>query len=186
MSHHQRRHGESPHREQTGHQSDGSWAGRAINRVIRGCKDATGLGKGPVITLFVLGFIFMPLLTGLVFLAMLLWTGNPTKARESLDRFSGHVKRAGKHFTNATLGQPHRSRAAAQPDMDFEDSKSESGSARHNRGPKPGAANNATRTSPSDLRKRYESLEERARRIEAFVASEEYRLEQEFEKMNKS
>ena len=121
MRHHHQRRSKGHSREGGDDRSGDCWVASVINQVIRGSKAATGLGKGPVITLFVLGFIFMPLLTGLVFFAMLFWTANPAKARESVDRFTDHVKRAGKHFTDATRGQPRPSRGATQPDVDLAD-----------------------------------------------------------------
>jgi len=189
MRHHHQRRSKGHSREGGDDRSGDCWVASVINQVIRGSKAATGLGKGPVITLFVLGFIFMPLLTGLVFFAMLFWTANPAKARESVDRFTDHVKRAGKHFTDATRGQPRPSRGATQPDVDladdalFEDNTTTAGRRQTS---SQSTAGQGTRATPRELRQRFESLEERARIIEAFVASEEYRLEREFDKMNKS
>ena len=189
MNHHHGRRRRRHHHETGEKRSGGCWVNGAISRVIRGSKDATGLGKGPVITLYVLGFIFMPLLTSMLFLGMLFWTTNPAKAREGVDRFTDHMKRAGRHLNDAAFGQPKRSHRATEPEFDIDEDEifeePTPKKARRTREPDTSREPETPAQSAKDLRERFETLEERARAIEEFVASEEYRLEREFKKMDK-
>ena len=152
--------------------------GGAINRVIRKSRDITGLGKGMIIAAYVLGFIFVPLLTGLVFLALLYWSTYPDSAQRNADRLSRQARRAARSMSG---GGMNGSRPATEPhmeDMDLEDVEAAAPPKRNREpeGPEP--------SSPGALRARFEKLEKRARTIEQFVASEEYRLQREFDKMD--
>ena len=68
--------------------SKGVWG--MIDRVVHGLSEALGLGHGMIITGFVLGFIFVPLLTAIVFLA---------------DALLGVLSRAGETSSGTCLGR---------------------------------------------------------------------------------
>ena len=143
--------------------SKGVWG--MIDRVVHGLSEALGLGHGMIITGFVLGFIFVPLLTAIVFLVTLYWVSYPEQARRHLERVSSAVRRAGHRLSDAAFARDTRT-TATEPNIDDEP-----------------PAPKRPRTTSSELRKRFEALDQRAKSIEAFVASEEYRLEREFKRM---
>lgn len=198
MSSHRHRHGRGApgkrNHAEGGHRRERSKAEHcgisgAIHRVIRGSRDATGLGKGPTIALYVVGFVFMPLLTTLVFLAMLYWTSFPSEARRNLDRVSQHTRKVGERLTESLTGSSRRYRASTEPDFadelrDFVPEREDGHEPERRREPaqrRERATDGVTR--PADIQRKFDDLERRANAIEEFVTSEEYRLEREFEKM---
>ena len=144
----------------------------AVNRVVDGLAVASGLGRGLVIAGFVVGLASTPLLTAVVFFATLYWVTYPDEARGHFDRFSAFARRAAERLSDVAFA-PRRQCHATTPDYD-----------------EPNEAHPAPQTpSPSPmssarLRERFEALERRAKSIEAFVASEEYRLEREFKRID--
>ena len=137
-----------------------------IKRVIRGLADAFGLPRGIVIAGFVLGFVFVPLLSVLAFLAALYWMNNPERTRRHIDFVSDSLRRVGDRFRRGAAGPKGRA--------------TEDDSNRHSReSPRP-------TMDPTTVYRRFERLERRARAIEEFVASEEFRLNREFRRMGRS
>ena len=147
--------------------SHGIWG--MWDRVVDGLSQALGLGHGLVITGIVFGFIFVPLLTTIVLLVTLYWVSYPEQARSQLDQVSSYVRRAGHRLSDAAFTRERR-RTATDPR--FDDVAVD----------EPPAPKRPSTTS-SELRERFEALDKRAKSIEAFVASEEYRLEREFKRM---
>ena len=137
-----------------------------IDRVVRGLSDAFGVDRWVVITAFVLGFVFAPLLTAAVFCAAWYWATYPKQARAHLEWLSGHARRVFQRLVDATF-ERRGPRVATEPDFDTAD-----------------PVEPASSTSASDLRQRFEALDRRAEAIEAFIASEEYRLEREFRRID--
>ena len=145
--------------------SHGFW--EIVERVVNGLSEALGLGHGMIITGFVLGFIFVPLLTTIVFFVTLYWVSYPGAAKRHFERFSRYIRRAGQRLSDAAF-----TRDTHATDPSFDD-------VARDEPPPP----KQPRTTPSELRERFEALDKRAKSIEAFVASEEYRLEREFKRM---
>ena len=136
-----------------------------IKRVTRGLADAFGVPRGVIIAAFVLGFVFIPLLSLIAFLAALYWVNDPERARRHVDSFFESLRRAGVRFR----------RGATQPRYGGDDA--EPGRESHEP-PRPAVH-------PPALARRFERLERRARAIEEFVASEEFRLNREFRRMER-
>ena len=136
-----------------------------IKRVTRGLADAFGVPRGVVIAGFVLGFVFIPLLSLAAFLAALYWVDHPQRTRRHADAFFDSLRRAGDRLRRGGAGARHRS-----GDGDSE---------RESREPPRPAVD------PFALVRRFERIERRARAIEEFVASEEYRLGREFRRMER-
>ena len=136
-----------------------------IKRVTRGLADAFGVARGVVIAGFVLGFVFVPLLSLAAFLVALYWVNSPERMRRRMDTFFDSMRRAGDRFR----------RAAARPEQRGADSEPGGESSEP---PRPAVDSSA-------LARRYERIERRARAIEAFVASEEFRLNREFRRMER-
>lgn len=149
-----------------------------IDRVVDGLSKALGLGHGLVITGFVLGFIFAPLLTAMVFFVALYWVSYPESAREHLEKVSTYIRRAGQRLHDAAFARRAET-AAAGPGFEEATAPRSPGSADGSSGRR-----EPHHTSLSELRARFEALDERAKSIEAFVTSEEYRLEREFKRMD--
>ncbi|MCY4350157.1 MAG: hypothetical protein OXC25_09970 [Thiotrichales bacterium] len=142
----------------------GRWARRRrgpIKRVVRGLADAFGIPRGMVIAGFVLGFVFIPLPAVLVFLAALYWVDNPERARRHVDSAFDALRRTGDRLRRSAAG---------------------SGAGRADRG-----AHEPSRphVDPASLARRFERAERRTRAIEEFVASEEFRLNREFRRMER-
>lgn len=135
-----------------------------VKRVVRGLADVFGIPRGVVVAGFVLGFVSIPLLTGLVFFAALYWVDHPERARRHVDAARDSLGRAGDRLRRGMAGSRLR-RAGAEP-------------GREPREPTPPA-------DPGALARRFERIEHRARAIEEFVASEEYRLNREFRRMER-
>ena len=136
-----------------------------IKRVIRGLADAFAVPRGVVIAGFVLGFVFIPLLTLLAFLAALYWVNDPVRARRHVDSFFDTLGRAGNRLRRGARGRRRRSA-----------DRERAGEAVEPAGPA---------VDPSALARRFERVERRARAIEEFVASEEFRLNREFRRMGR-
>lgn len=136
-----------------------------IKRVTRGLADAFGVPRGVVIAGFVLGFVFIPLLTLLAFLVALYWVNDPARTRRHVDSFFDSLGRAGSRFRRGAMRRRWRS-ADREP---------------------AGEASEPARPSvdPSALARRFERIERRARTIEEFVASEEFCLNREFRRMGR-
>lgn len=132
-----------------------------IKRVVRGLANALGIPRGIVIAGFVLGFVFIPLPALLVFLAALYWVDDPERARRHADSFFDSLRRTGSRF--------RRSAAGAGPGSAAEDPREP---------PRP-------HIDPDSLARRFERAELRTRAIEEFVASEEFRLNREFRRMER-
>ena len=147
----------------------------AINQVVRGVADAFGISRGAIIAGFVLGFIFTPLLTGLVFLAAWYWTGHPDTARRHVEWLSEQAARAAKRLNDAAFGRAERYRHAGA-DTDFSEDADTSSTSTASSPPPPSSA--------EQLKQRFEELDRRAKHIEEIVASEEYRLEREFRRID--
>ena len=133
-----------------------------IKRVVRGLADAFGVSRGMVVAGFVLGFVFAPLLTLVVFLAALYWVDHPERTHRYAGVAYGHLRRAAARIRRGVAGTPHGGEAGGEsrePPHPFVD--------------------------PAALGRRFETLERRARAIEAFVASEEFRLDREFRRMGR-
>lgn len=136
-----------------------------IKRVTRGLADAFGVPRGVVIAGFVVGFVFVPLLSLAAFLVALYWVDDPGRARRHVDSFFDVLGRAGDRLRRGAGGRRRRDAG--------DDSASTSGDR-----PRPAV-------DPAALARRFERIERRARAIEAFVASEEFRLNREFRRMER-
>ena len=133
-----------------------------VKRVIRGLADAFGIPRGVVIAGFVLGLVFVPLLTVLAFLAALYWVDDPERARRHLDA-----------AYDALRWGTDRLRGGAR------------GPGRRGSGDDPGREPPRPVVDPAALGRRFERIERRARAVEEFVASEEFRLNREFRRMER-
>ena len=85
-----------------------------VKRVVRGLADVFGIPRGVVIAGFVLGFVCVPLLTLLVFLAAWYWVDDPERTRrhvdaayDSLRRGAGRLRR-GVRATGIDVGHTRR------------------------------------------------------------------------------
>ena len=136
-----------------------------IRRVVRGLADAFGVPLGVVIAGFVLGFVFVPLLSLAAFLVALYWVDDPGRARRHVDSFFELLGRTGDRLRRGAGGRRRR------------DSSDDSARESRDR-PRPAV-------DPVALARRFERIERRARAIEAFVASEEFRLNREFRRMER-
>ena len=134
-----------------------------IRRLTRGLADAFEIPRGAVIAGFVLGFVFVPLPTLLVFFAALYWVDHPERTRRHMDAAHDALRRAADRLRRAARG-PRRRGAGGEPDHEW-------------REPSPPPID------PAALARRFERIERRARAIEEFVASEEFRLNREFQRM---
>ena len=148
--------------------SHGRGSGRRrgpVKRVIRGLADAFGIPRGVVIAGFVLGFISAPLLTLLVCLAALYWVDHPERVRRYADTAYDSFKRTTDRLW-CSLVAPQPRGVGGGPDREPDEP------------PRPSA-------DPAALARRFERIERRARTIEEFVASEEFRLNREFRRMER-
>ena len=136
-----------------------------IKRVIRGLADALGIPRGVVIAGFVLGFVFVPLLTLLAFLAALYWVDHPEHTRRRMEAAHDSLKRAADRLRRLASGPGRRESSGG--------------------GGGPGREPPSPAVDPAALARRFERIERRARAIEEFVASEEFRLDREFRRMER-
>ena len=137
-----------------------------VKRVVRGLADAFGIPRGVVIAGFVIGFVSAPLPTLLVGFAALYWVDHPERVRRYADTAYDAFKR--------TTDRLWRSLAASQPRG--------AGGGSGRREPHEPAR---PPVDPATLARRFERIERRARAIEEFVASEEFRLAREFRRMER-
>ena len=168
--HHHRDHG--PGRNQ-GHCLKG-----VLGRVIHGLGNAFGVGNGAIIATFVVGLIFAPLLTTLVFLAALYWVSYPEQAARQARQLGDWIRSAARYLSEIVFPGP-RAETAEPPFVKPQATASANAMPPDNEPPKPHQARSA-----DDLRRRFEALDQRAKSIESFVASDEYRLEREFRQIN--
>ena len=136
-----------------------------IKRVVRGLADAFGVPRGVVIAVFVVGFVFIPLLSLLAFLVALYWVNDPERTRRHVDAFFDALRRGNDRLWRGTAGRRRRG-AGGEPE-------------RESRTPPPPPID------ATALARRFERIERRARAIEEFVASEEFRLNREFRRMER-
>ena len=136
-----------------------------IKRVVRGLADAFGVPRGVVIAVFVVGFVCIPLLSLLAFLVALYWVNDPERTRRHVDSFFDGLRRGNHRLWRGTAG-PRRKGVDAEPE-------------RESRKPPPPPIDSTA------LARRFERIERRARAIEEFVASEEFRLNREFRRMER-
>jgi len=128
-----------------------------IKQVVRGLSRRFGVKRGFVIAGFVLGFVFVPLLTLLVFLAALYWVNHPENVEDTLDRLLRKVQRA----IRGTKSRPaYADGGIGEVAIDGDDD-----------------------VDLAKLRRRFEDLERRAETMEEYVASEEHTLNREFRRM---
>jgi len=118
-----------------------------------------------IIAGFVLGFVFIPLLSLLAFLAALYWVNDPERTRRHVDSFFESLRRVGVRLRHGAA-EPRYRGDEADPGRDSREP------------PRPAVH-------PPALARRFERLERRARAIEEFVASEEFRLNREFRRMER-
>ena len=133
-----------------------------IKRVTRGLADAFGIPRGVVIAGFVLGFVFAPLPTLLVFFVALYWVDDPERTRRHVDAAYDVLGRAADRLRRGIRG-PRQGGSGG-------------GSGREPSRPA---------IDPAALVRRFERIERRTRVIEEFVASEEFRLNREFRRMER-
>lgn len=136
-----------------------------IKRVTRGLADAFGVPRGVVIAGFVLGFVFIPLLSLLAFLAALYWVNDPERTRRHVDSFFDALRRTGVRLRRVTAHPGYGGNDAVPGRESHEPLRPV--------------------VHPPALARRFERLERRARAIEEFVASEEFRLNREFRRMGR-
>ena len=145
-------------REKGSHRS-GSCAGPGvIKRVVRGLSERFGIDRGLVITAFILGFVFVPMLALITFGLAWIWVGNPERferfATTTGDRLKTAYEAAFTRFDSKRSEPSEPTATAAEADVDF----------------------------PA-LREQFEALERRAAGMETFVTSEEMALRNEFRRM---
>lgn len=159
------------------HGRHGCGGSGAIHRVLNGLSSACGVRRDVVIAGFVIGLFFVPMLTVLIFGVAWYWVTYPARARRHVEWLSERARRMVARLGEATFGRdPHR--PATAPGFDPSDGDEAPASKRESEPRRPSTV--------SDLSERFEELERRAKSIEAYVASEEYRLEREFRKMDDS
>ena len=118
-----------------------------------------------MIAVFVVGFVFIPLLSLLAFLVALYWVNNPDRTRRHVDSFFDGLRRGNDRLWRGTT-RPRRNSVDGAPDRESR------------KAPPPPIDSTA-------LVRRFERIERRARAIEEFVASEEFRLNREFRRMER-
>ena len=134
-----------------------------IKRVTRGLADAFGVSRGLVIAGFVIGFVFVPLLALVAFLAALYWVNDPERTRRHVDVVFDGLRRASDRLRRGGTG----------------DRGARGGSRNEPHEPPPPSIH------PGALVRRFERIERRTRAVEEFVASEEFRLNREFRRMER-
>lgn len=158
------------HHRGRGHRNQARCDKGAVSRMIHGLSDAFGVGHGVIIAGFVVGWVFVPLLTTLVFLGALYWMSHPDQAGRQVKQLTAWVRRAARHLSEVVIPGPGP--RATEPDFaQPPDDEQPEPPPRHSR-------------SVGELRRRFEALDRRAKSIESFVASEEFRLEREFKRID--
>lgn len=142
--------------------------GGAIQRMIDRLSDSFGVSRRAVIVLLLVGIIVAPLLTLPALFAVWYSNERPEQHRNPGEPISARARRAARQVSDAVLG---RTRPATAPDFDLDEDELAQ------------APPTRPRTA-ADLRQRFEALDQRAKRIEEVVASEEFRLEREFRRID--
>jgi len=141
------------------HRGPGRRCRGPVKRVVRGVAERFQVPRGAVIAGFVVGLVFVPLLTVLLFLAALYWVDHPERAEHHASRAAGWAREGAARVGAAVRGD-------------------------HTRQDQAYAAQAAAASEEvAAVSARFAALEGRARAIEEYVASEEYRLEREFRRM---
>jgi len=128
-----------------------------IKQVVRGLSNRFGVKRKYVIAGFVLGFVFVPLLTLLLFLAGLYWVNHPEGIEDTLARLLRKVRSAIRATRTRTT---YASDGVGGVTIDDDDE-----------------------VDFADLRRRFDDLERRAEGMEEYVVSEEHALNREFRRM---
>ncbi len=142
----------------------------SMGGVFKKVGKAFGLSRGATIAVFVVGWVFVPLLTTLVFIAALYWVNYPDQAERQARQLAAWASRAAQQFSEMVIPQPGPQ--VSEPDF---------APPPEDRQPDPPPRQPG---SASELRSRFEVLDRRAKAIESFVASEEFRLESEFKHLD--
>ena len=130
-------------------------SGCAIKRIVRGLAERFGVGRGTVIAGFVLGFVFVPLLTLIVLGAAWIWVDDQERFESRVSNVADRARNVyDRTFGSATPRSPDVETVMADPIPDF-----------------------------PHLRKQFENLETRAGAMESYVSSEDFRLHREFKKI---
>ena len=137
-----------------------------VKRVVRGLADVFGVPRGVIVTGFVLGFVCVPQFTLLAGFAAWFWLDHPDLVRRYSDTARGFFKRATDRLRGGISAPPHRGTSSG-PGIEPHEAPCPS-------------------VDPTTLARRYEKIERRTRTIEAFVASEEFRLNREFRRMERN
>lgn len=152
-----------------------------IGRVVRGLSDRLGVHRHTIIAGFVLGFIFVPILTLLVFLGAVYWVNDPERIEDKLDHLADKARNSYRtHFGSGSgqrrnrYGAPeNQPRAARTAPEDNADPRSN-----------PDSHADFVPDFP-ELRRKFEELETRAAAMETCVASEEFALNRQFRAMGR-
>ena len=148
-----RHHSEHDHHEHDGKRRHRS--GCAIKRIVRGLADKFGVSRGTVIAGFVIGFVFVPLLTLFVLGAAWIWVDDQERFESRVTKVADGARKVyDRTFGSPTPRSPDVETVMADPIPDF-----------------------------PHLRKQFENLEARAGSMEAYVSSEDFRLHREFKKI---
>jgi hypothetical protein len=119
-----------------------------------------------VVTGFVLGFVFVPLLAVFVFLGALYWVHHPEQVESNLEKAAGWIRNWWNESRRSAADRPSERSA---PDVDaaaaFEDEID---------------------IDIDALNEEFAELERRAAGIESFVLSDEYKLHRDFKKMGRT
>ena len=134
-----------------------------VKRVVRGLADVFGVPRGVIVTGFVLGFVCVPQFTLLAGFAAWFWLDHPDLVRRCSDTARVIFKRATDRLRGGIAAPQHRGAGDRLGGEPYEAPSSS--------------------VDPTTLARRYEKIERRTRTIEAFVASEEFRLDREFRRM---
>ena len=85
-----------------------------ISRVVRGLSERLGVHRHTIIAGFVLGLVFVPMLTLLVFLGALYWVNDPERIEDKLDHLADKARKSYRsHFgagraVGITMTRPRR------------------------------------------------------------------------------
>ena len=151
-----------------------------ISRVVRGLSERLGVHRHTIIAGFVLGLVFVPMLTLLVFLGALYWVNDPERIEDKLDHLADKARKSYRsHFGGGTSRRHH------------DDAPPESGTPAGAGAPEGSSDARPNPASPAfvpdfpELRRKFEELETRAAAIETCVASEEFALNRQFRAMGR-